>query len=66
MAYTIKQRMEGIMSNMEHQNGKAWSDDIEKMEHLLALMIQGKSLNDDFEWVEDHSEVIKEHLLNWM
>ena len=55
-----------VIGNMEHQNGKAWTDDIEKMEHLLALMIQGKSLNDDFEWVEDHSEVIKEHLKNWM
>jgi|DEB0MinimDraft_10_1074344.scaffolds.fasta_scaffold171815_2 hypothetical protein len=58
---TIKERIEGTVGNMEFQKGFAMWDDIEKLEHVLALVIQGKSLQDDFEFVPDHLSVIQDH-----
>ena len=60
---TIKERIEGTVGNMESefQKGFAMWDDIEKLEHVLALVIQGKSLQDDFEFVPDHFSVIQDH-----
>ncbi len=59
---TLKERIEGIIGNMEVQEGRALWDDIEKMEHVLAMMIEGKGLQDEFDFVPDHGEVIREHL----
>lgn len=59
---TIKERIEATVGNMEVQGGQALWDDIEKMEHVLAMMIEGKSLQDEFDFVPDHGEVIREHL----
>lgn len=59
--YTIKDRFEMTLGNIEYQGGAAW-DDIEKLEHLLTLLIQGKSLNDEFSFVKGHISVLKKHL----
>lgn len=58
---TIKERIETTVGNMEVQQGFAMWDDIEKLEHLLALLIQGKGLEDEFTFVPDHFSVIQEH-----
>lgn len=58
---TIKERIETTVGNMEVQQGQAMWDDIEKMEHVLALMIQGKGLTEGFEFVPDHFQVIEDH-----
>ena len=58
---TIRERIETTVGNMEVQQGIAMWDDIEKVEHLLALLIQGKGLEDEFAFVPDHFSVIQEH-----
>ena len=58
---TLKERIETTVGNMEVQGGQALWDDIEKMEHVLAMMIQGKSLEDEFGFVPDHFQVIENH-----
>ena len=50
--YTIKQRIEMTMGNIEYQGFAAW-DDIEKLKHITALLEMGKSLDDDFEFVNN-------------
>jgi len=59
---TLKERIETTVGNMEVQGGQALWDDIEKMEHVLAMMIKGKSLQDEFDFVPNHFQVIEEHL----
>lgn len=59
---TLKERIETTVGNMEVQGGRALWDDIEKMEHVLAMMIQGKSLEDEFGFVPNHFAVIQEHI----
>ena len=59
---TLKERIEGIIGNMEAQGGYPLWDDIEKMEHVLAMLIKHKTLQDEFDFVPDHGEVIREHL----
>ena len=41
-----------FIGNCEVQKGFAMWDDIEKLESILALMKQGKNLNDEFEFVK--------------
>jgi hypothetical protein len=48
---TLKERIETTVGNMEVQEGFPLWDDIEKMEHVLAMMIKGKSLQDEFDFV---------------
>ena len=50
--YTIKKRLELFIGNCEVQNGVAMFDDIEKLENILELMKQGKSIHDEFEFVK--------------
>ncbi len=61
---TLKERIEAIIGNMEVQEGYALWDDIEKMEHVLAMMIQQKSLQDEFDFVPNHFQVIEDHFKN--
>ena len=61
---TLKERIEGIIGNMEVQEGFALWDDIEKMEHVLAMMIKQKSLQDEFDFVPNHFQVIEDHFKN--
>ena len=61
---TLKERIEGTIGNMEHQEGFALWDDIEKMEHVLAMMIKQKSLQDEFDFVPNHFQVIEDHFKN--
>jgi hypothetical protein len=48
---TIRQRLETFVANCEHQEGFALWDDIEKLESILMLMKEGKSLDDQFEFI---------------
>jgi hypothetical protein len=50
--YTIRQRFEMTIGNIEYQGFAAW-DDLEKLRHLTALLEMGKNLDDDFEFVEN-------------
>ena len=61
---TIKERLKMTIANIEFQKGHAFWDDVEKLEHILALFIEGKSINDEFEWVDNHFEVLKDHINN--
>jgi len=61
MPYSIKERFELTLGNIEFQ-GQAYWDDLEVLEHLIALMINGKSLEDPFQFVDEHTKVIEEHL----
>jgi hypothetical protein len=45
--YSIRERLEMTIGNMEHQ-GCAYWDDIEKLEVVIELLKKGKKLNDDF------------------
>jgi hypothetical protein len=54
--YTIKERLEMFIGNCEVQKGFAMWDDIEKLESILALMKQGKNLNDEFEFVKENGD----------
>ena len=58
---TLKERIETTVGNMEVQEGFPLWDDIEKMEHVLAMMIKGKSLQDEFGFVPNHFQVIEDH-----
>ena len=53
MDNTIRQRLETFVANCEHQGGFAMWDDIEKLESILALMKRGKSLDDQFEFINE-------------
>jgi len=59
--YTIKDRIEIALGNMEFQ-GKANWDDLEKLEHILVHLIQGKSINDEFTFVKDHFSILKDYI----
>lgn len=59
---TLKERIETTLGNMEVQQGQALWDDIEKMEHVLAMMIQGKTLEEEFNFVPNHFEVLEQHI----
>ncbi len=50
--YSIKERILMTMGNIEHQGFAAW-DDIEKLQHITALLQMGKSLDDEFEFVDN-------------
>ena len=58
--YTIKDRIEFLIGNMEHQGIAHW-DDIEKVEHILAHLIMGKRLDDEFTFIDNHLEVLIEY-----
>ena len=60
--YTIEDRIKMTLGNIEFQQGYAMWDDIEKLEHILALLLQGKNIKDDFTFVDNHFEVIKNHI----
>jgi len=45
--YSIRERIEMTVGNIEHQ-GCAYWDDIEKLEVVIELLKKGKNLNDDF------------------
>jgi len=45
--YSIRERIEMTIGNMEYQ-GCAYWDDIEKLEVVVELLKKGKNLNDDF------------------
>lgn len=47
----IRRRLETSVTNCEHQGGFALWDDIEKLESILMLMKDGKSLDDQFEFI---------------
>jgi|LakMenEpi03Aug12_release.lakeMendotaPanAssembly.Ray.scaffolds.fasta_scaffold5174652_1 hypothetical protein len=57
--YTIKERFNLTLGNIEYQGGAHW-DDIEKLEHLLALLKLGKKLTDEFDFVKNHKQIISE------
>jgi len=60
--YTIEDRIKMTLGNMEFQGGYAMWDDIEKLEHILTLLLQGKNIKEDFEFVDNHFSVIKNHI----
>jgi len=45
--YSIRERIEMTMGNIEHQ-GCAYWDDIEKLEIIVELLKKGKNLDSDF------------------
>jgi hypothetical protein len=45
--YSIRERLEMTMGNIEHQ-GVAYWDDIEKLEVVIELLKKGKNLDSDF------------------
>jgi hypothetical protein len=45
--YSIRERIEMTIGNMEHQ-GCAYWDDIEKLEVVIELLKKGKNLDSDF------------------
>ncbi len=56
---TIRTRFETTLANIEFQGYAMW-DDIEKLEHLLSLMKLGKSLDDEFDFVDNVKEIIND------
>jgi hypothetical protein len=59
--YTIQDRIKITLDNIEHQGGQAHWDDLEKLEHILAQLILGQNIKDEFNFVNNHFSVIKHH-----
>jgi hypothetical protein len=45
--YSIRERLEMTIGNIEHQSCAYW-DDIEKLEIVIELLKKGKNLDSDF------------------
>lgn len=49
--YSIRQRIDMTVGNIDYQGGRAFCDDLEKIYHIWLLLKKGHTLDDDFYFV---------------